>query len=108
MSEGTAAIRSIAKVLVVWALGWLLLNVNAHSDRITQKATSALVQLQAHVRSASVPRSVNEGGGGLHLIEMFECMCQPLGSGGGGWVGLWLVTALIGGVPTAVLLRHHR
>ena len=44
-------------------------------------------------------------GGGLELVEMYACTWGPPVDDISGWVGLWVLTLLIGGVPTALLMR---
>ena len=101
--------RIAAAVIAACGLSLVVVTVNAHGDH-TQLGVSSFLRAQSQV----VPKqrsgeSMQEGGGGLELIDMFQCMC-----GGGistdirGWVGLWMLTVLVGGVPTAVVLRSNR
>jgi hypothetical protein len=105
-------IRIFAATIAVAGLALVVLSVNTHGDRATLGVFAALrAQSQALVQARARERARENqwmAGGGLELVDMFQCMCAgPLGTDIRGWVGLWIVTVVLGGVPTAVLLRNR-
>ena len=100
------AVKSVAAILAAISLNWLVSNVDTHSDHVQ-------LGLQSHLESAQHPRprfppleTTEIDAAGPDVIHMYECMCAgPVGGDIRGWVGLWIVTAVIGGLPTAVVVR---
>ena len=89
-------VRIVAAIVMTCSLAWLADNVNTHGNWINSEVDAAFEEFQR------TPLGDPEG------LNLIECMCGPPAYGVGGWVGLWLVTVLIGGVPTAVLIRAER
>lgn len=100
------AIRVVAAVVAAISLSWLVSNVDTHGGHLQ-------LGLQSQLESAQQPRPpmpriqpTDTDAADLDVIHMYECMCPgPLGSDIRGWFGLWLVTVVVGGLPTAVLAR---
>lgn len=102
-----SVIRIVAAVSAITALAWLVDNVNTHGDEVQRGTHLALSYEPRAVKTppASQPTPATDG---LDLIDMYECMCAaPIGADIKGWVGLWFVTLLVGGIPTAILLRFR-
>ena len=99
--------RIFCAVLASCALGLLVTSVTVHGDNLYDKFAQAIGQVQVHATAPRVTTSPGlEGGGGLDLVE---CMCGYTSYYGiGGWLGLWVVTVIFGGLPTAVLLRASK
>ena len=103
--------RIIAAVIATIGLCVLVAGINAHGDNVQRGFALGLTQkgpvASSAVREAREPE-FGEAGAGLDLVDMYQCTCGPLASDDiSGWVGVWLLTLLIGGVPTAVLLRSE-
>ena len=100
--------RIVALVIAVCSLAWMVANVNTHGDEVRGGVSSFLkvqaVQTRAQ-QSLVRERESSMAGGGLDLVDMYQCTWGSPGSDIRGWVGLWLVTMLIGGVPTAVFVH---
>jgi hypothetical protein len=97
------AVKLVAAIAAAISLNWLVSNVDTHSLHIQLGLQSQLES--AHRPRPPLPRSETPGidVGGLDIIE---CMCSgPVGTDIRGWLGLWFVTVLIGGLPAAVLAR---
>ena len=95
--------RVLALVVAVSAFMWLISAVNALGDDATRGA--ALMLRQPPNQALELDRS--EGGGGLELVDMFECMCGSSDEGIKQWFRWWLIAAAFGGVPTAYLRRSR-
>jgi hypothetical protein len=119
MSYLRSAVRIAAAFCAICALAWLVDNVDTHGNQLQTGLANALAHddlakpSMVRGRSAGdVPPASDVGvppAPGLDLIDMYECMCGPSPATDiKGWVGLWLVTVLIGGLPTAVLIRARR
>ncbi|MBY0497905.1 MAG: hypothetical protein K2Y23_27160 [Cyanobacteria bacterium] len=104
-------VRIIAAVIAACGLALVMVSVNTHGDRAQRAVLSVIREQSERVkeqRARERAEEVRVTSGGLNLVDMFECMCgEPLGTDLRGWIGLWLVTVLVGGVPTAIILRKH-
>src|SRR4026207_374547 len=103
--------RIIAAVIATIGLCVLVAGINAHGDNVQRGFALGLTQkgpvASSAVREAREPE-FGEAGGGLDLVDRYRCPGGPLASDDiSGWVGVWLLTLLIGGLPTAVLLRSE-
>ena len=107
MTKRRSALRIVSAAIAAAGLWWLVSNVNAHGDHIQRDFRSYYEQRVIAPAALPVIETRHpEGGGGLDLIHMYECMCGgPIGADIRGWFGLWLVTVLVGGLPTAILAR---
>ena len=107
-------IRITAAVIATCGLSVLVAGINGHGDNVQRGLANGLAQVSRSAPSAPEPvrdsREVEfgEAGGGLDLVDMYQCMCGGVSGDISGWVGVWLLTLLIGGVPTAVILRSNR
>jgi hypothetical protein len=100
-------IRIAAAVITLCGLALLVLSLNTHGDHAQAGVASFVRDQSQGVLEQRARERVSDatGGGGLEVVDMFQCMCAtPLGTDIRGWVGLWLVTVMVGGVPTAILL----
>jgi hypothetical protein len=98
------AVKSVAAILAAISLNWLVSNIDTHGDHIQ-------LGLQSQLESAQHPRPPAPHfetdviyAAGLDTIDMV-IVCGPVFTDISGWVGLWLVTVVVGGLPTAVLAR---
>ena len=106
MTRRYSVISIVAAAITVAGLCWLVSNVNTHGDHVQLGVISHLRYTPQTPVTARMPEPNRLETAGLDMIEMYECMCPaPMGTDIRGWWGLWLVTALIGGLPTAVLAR---
>jgi hypothetical protein len=106
--SGRIAATCIAAVVAGTSLYWLVWNVDRHSEHIRQDLAAHLTHNQLRpVRTVSerieerAEQDPLEGG-----FDIIDVCYQPLPDAKG-WLGLWFVTALIGGAPTAVLVRSR-
>jgi hypothetical protein len=96
--------RLVAATIATSALCWLIVAVNAHGDDVQRGAVLLLIQ------PPSIPLAVpseRTGGGGLELVDMYQCMCASNGDVSL-WVKWWLIAAVFGGIPIATLIRGYR
>jgi hypothetical protein len=109
MRNRPSAVRIVAAIVASVGLAVLVWNVDRHGDHVQQGLISQLKHSQSRPVATPVPTADGLDTSGLDLIDMYECMCggAPLGDIRG-WVGLWLVAALIDGLPTAILLRSNK
>jgi hypothetical protein len=98
-------LRIIAAVIATIALSVLVDTVNTHGNKISNDVGGSIDQRIATPLQTRSPRRLENSHAAPDVIEMVECMCGPPAYGVGGWIGLWFLTVLVGGVPTAVLLR---
>ena len=107
-------IRITAAVIAACGLSLLVAGINGHGNNVQRGLANGLAQVGRSAPSAPEPvRDVrelefSEAGGGLDLVDMYQCMCGGISGDISGWVGLWLLTLLIGGIPTAVIVRSSR
>ena len=101
-------VRRLSALVVVGALVWLVDNVNAHGNHI---AADFDTYLKANSLQAAPVRAQGFDAmpdtAGFDLIDMYDCGWGPTLPDIGGRVGLWLVTAVVGGIPTAILIRRN-
>ena len=104
-----SVIRIVAAVCALCAMAWLVWNVNHHGDELQQGLAANLTPPKVTIIAEPVKQVSPAAPAGLDLIDMYECMCSSpsIGADISGWVGLWFVTFLIGGIPTAILLRFR-
>ena len=104
MNSRPSFIGIAAAVVAICALGWLVATVNRHGDDAQRGAALLLHQSPPRVISTAP----DEAGGGLDLVDMFQCMCV---SGNDDeirlWVKWWVIAAVFGGLPVAVLIRQR-
>ena len=101
------SLEGVAALVAVCSLLWLVDNVNIHGNHLAAGFEASLKGFAAYpapVTASSFDTPPNTVG--LDLIDMYECSWGPPLPDIGGWVGLWLVTAVVGGLPTAVLIRR--
>src|ERR1043165_9797139 len=102
MTTRISVTRVICALIAAAALAWQVDAVNTHSNDAQQGLQNAL----QHSSAAATTRTSSTDGAGLDLVDMFQCMCasnedmRP-------WVRWWLVAAIFGGIPIAVLLRSR-
>ena len=108
--------RIIAAVIATCGLCVLVAGINAHGDNV-QRGFALL--LAPDIRSApstpSAPEPVLEArelefgqSTGLDLVDVYQCTWGPTLDDISGWIGLWILTVIVGALPTAVLLRSNR
>ena len=103
--------RPIATSVVILGFCWLVLSVNSHGDDVSRTVAAAFAYTDPPARSMGVHTAVelaSEATTRLDVIEMYHCMCD----GGGDaetmlWLRWWIIAALFGGLPTAILLRRE-
>jgi len=100
-------IRIAAAVIAACGLSLVVVSVNAHGDH-TQVGVSSFLRTQSQVVPKQRSSEWMQEGGGLELVDMYQCMCGGVNGDISGWIGLWLLTLLVGGVPTAVIVRSNR
>jgi hypothetical protein len=103
MNTRPSFIRIAAAVVAICALGWLVATVNRHGDDAQRGA--ALMLHQSPPRVVESDRS--EGGGGLDLVDMYQCMCAS-SDDISLWVKWWFIATIFGAIPVALLIRGHR
>jgi hypothetical protein len=114
MSYLASVTRIAAAVCAVCSLAWLVDNVNTHGNQVQTGLASSLTGLGNRLEQrvtqpiASDPVRPVSPEAGLDLVDMFECTWGAVPPSINGWAGLWLVTAVIGGLPMAVLIRAGR
>lgn len=98
-----SVIRIVAAVSALCAMAWLVATVNAHGDAMQQAVSTTMRASSFRIE----PSRNDHRPAGLELIDMYECMCGPFSNDIElrRWLRLWLVAAIIGGIPTAILLR---
>jgi hypothetical protein len=107
MRNRPSAVRIAAAIVATIGLAVLVWNVDRHGDHVQQGLISQLKHTQSEPVATPAVRADGPETTGLDLIDMYECMgCGTLPDIKG-WVGPWLVTVMIGGVPTAILLRRN-
>jgi hypothetical protein len=110
----TSFTRIAAGVIAACGLSVLVAGINEHGDNVQRRLANGLAQVSRSAPSAPKPvreargLEFGEAGAGLDLVDMYQCMCGGISGDISGWVGLWLLTLLIGGVPTAVIVRSNR
>ena len=99
------AVKSAAAIVIAISLNWLVSNVDTHGDHIQVGLQSLLESAQQ--RRPPAPRIETDeiDAARLDTIDMFIACGPALSTNISGWVGLWLVTVVVGGLPTAVLAR---
>lgn len=117
MTKQLLAIRVTAAIIAVAGLVWLTANINTHGEElqrglagtVDRHPIAPVVVPQAPAQVPAVQQSnelqFDESSADLELVEMYQCMCGASSDDIRGWVGLWLVTVLVGGLPTAVLVH---
>ena len=106
MARQLLDLRVIAAVVAAFSMAWLLSNIDTHSQLIERNMAGTFAGIQTWVPPpppTSEPRLPEAPG--LDVVQIYECLCGYSAAqyGVGGWIGLWLVTFLVGGIPTAVL-----
>jgi hypothetical protein len=102
-------IRIAAAVIATCGLSLLVAGVNAHGDNVQRGLANGLTQDGRSAPPAPEPvreaRELEFGQStGLDLVEMYQCTWGPTVDDISGWVGLWMLTVVVGGLPTAVVL----
>ena len=105
MMQIASALRICAVVVATCAMSWLLLEVNRHGDDTTLAAATVLRPSPA--KQPVAPEVRPAAAGGLDLVDMYECMCASYGDEIGRWVWWWMMAAVFGGLPVAILLRQR-
>ena len=106
MRSRLSAPRIAAAIVASIGLAVLVWNIDRHSGHVQQGLISQLKHAPSKVVDTPVLKPAGLETAGLDLIDMYECMCGGAALGDiRGWVGLWLVTVLVGGLPMAILLR---
>jgi hypothetical protein len=102
-------LTAVSALVAVWALACLVDNVNTHSDHIQRSFASTIEGFSAESMGAprEWPRDSPPNGekASIDSIEIHHVHAAL--SDIRGWLGLWLVAALTGGLPTAVLIRRR-
>ena len=106
-------IRIAAAVIAACGFSLLVAGINAHGDNVERGFAMFLAQVGRPAPPAPEPilaaREFEFGQStGLDLVDMYSCNWGPNVDDISGWVGLWMLTVLVGGLPTAVVLRSNR
>src|SRR6185436_10337461 len=107
MNTRPDVIRIAAAVMAAFGFSLLVAGVNAHGDNV-QRGFAAFLAAPSAPSAPEPIREVRElefgESTGLDLVDMYQCTWGPTLDDISGWVGLWILTVLVGGLPTAVVL----